>query len=142
MQNHKRIPPALVATALAAATPLKSHAQESFTSFPQPPSEQPPQLQGATMGTIGPQGGDATVIQGVMTAGTVRAMAPGYVYVSPEITDLASHYMAVPLVAFALFLFVRRNRASIWEMGIASSLILGTTGILFGSSLFGMYAPH
>lgn len=31
-----------------------------------------PTLQGATNGTIGPQGGDATVIQGVNTAGTVR----------------------------------------------------------------------
>ncbi len=31
-----------------------------------------PQLQGATNGTIGPQGGDATVISGVNTAGTVR----------------------------------------------------------------------
>jgi len=31
-----------------------------------------PKLQGATNGTIAPQGGDATVIQGVNTAGTVR----------------------------------------------------------------------
>jgi hypothetical protein len=31
-----------------------------------------PQLQGATNGTIGPQGADATVIAGVNTAGTVR----------------------------------------------------------------------
>ncbi len=31
-----------------------------------------PQLQGATNGTIGPQGSDATVIMGVNTAGTVR----------------------------------------------------------------------
>ena len=31
-----------------------------------------PALQGATNGTIGPQGADATVIQGVNTAGTVR----------------------------------------------------------------------
>jgi hypothetical protein len=31
-----------------------------------------PMLQGATNGTIGPQGADATVIQGVNTAGTVR----------------------------------------------------------------------
>lgn len=31
-----------------------------------------PQLQGATNGTIGPQGGDATVISGINTAGTVR----------------------------------------------------------------------
>jgi hypothetical protein len=33
---------------------------------------QSPQLQGATNGTIAPQGQDATVIQGVNTAGTVR----------------------------------------------------------------------
>ena len=31
-----------------------------------------PMLQGATNGTVGPQGADATVIQGVNTAGTVR----------------------------------------------------------------------
>ena len=31
-----------------------------------------PVLQGATNGTVGPQGADATVIQGVNTAGTVR----------------------------------------------------------------------
>ena len=31
-----------------------------------------PMLQGATNGTIGPQAGDATVVQGVNTAGTVR----------------------------------------------------------------------
>jgi hypothetical protein len=31
-----------------------------------------PQLQGATNGTIGPQQGDATVVSGVNTAGTVR----------------------------------------------------------------------
>lgn len=86
------------------------------------------------MGTIGPQGGDATAIQRVMTAVSVNN--------SPDISGIPAHYMAVPLVAFALFLFVRRNRASIWEMGIASSLILGTTGILLASSLFGMSAPH
>lgn len=33
---------------------------------------QAPQLQGATHGTIGPQGSDATVVMGVNTAGTVR----------------------------------------------------------------------
>jgi len=33
---------------------------------------QAPTLQGATNGTIGPQAGDATVIEGVNTAGTVR----------------------------------------------------------------------
>ena len=35
-------------------------------------SGQSPMLQGATNGTIGPQGGDATSVMGVNTAGTVR----------------------------------------------------------------------
>ncbi len=35
-----------------------------------------PMLQGATNGTIGPRGGDATVIMGVNTAGTVRESNP------------------------------------------------------------------
>src|SRR5262249_1292874 len=35
-------------------------------------SSRSPMLQGATNGTIGPQQGDATVVQGVNTAGTVR----------------------------------------------------------------------
>jgi hypothetical protein len=35
-------------------------------------NQQAPELQGATNGTIGPQGDDATVIMGVNTAGTVR----------------------------------------------------------------------
>jgi hypothetical protein len=34
--------------------------------------QEAPELQGATNGTIGPQGTDATVISGVNTAGTVR----------------------------------------------------------------------
>ncbi|MFN8656358.1 MAG: hypothetical protein U0105_08475 [Candidatus Obscuribacterales bacterium] len=34
--------------------------------------QQAPELQGATNGTVGPQGDDATVIMGVNTAGTVR----------------------------------------------------------------------
>jgi hypothetical protein len=33
---------------------------------------QAPMLQGATFGTIGPQAGDATVVSGINTAGTVR----------------------------------------------------------------------
>ncbi len=36
------------------------------------PEEYAPCLQGATMGTIGPQGDDATYVTGVSTAGTVR----------------------------------------------------------------------
>lgn len=60
-----------------------------------------------------------------MTAGTVK--------IPPQsILDLPIYVLAVPAVAFILYLVVRRNRASIWEMGLVSALILGFTGVLFG----------
>jgi hypothetical protein len=46
--------------------------QTTGTQTQQYTGGQAPQLQGATNGTIGPQGQDATVISGVNTAGTVR----------------------------------------------------------------------
>ncbi len=45
-----------------------SYSQAKYDSF----SEYSPTLQGATNGTIGPQGADATYITGINTAGTVR----------------------------------------------------------------------
>lgn len=56
----------------ASAEPTYSSApilQGATSSILLPPQSQ---LQGATNGTIGPQGADATVVQGVNTAGTVR----------------------------------------------------------------------
>ena len=57
-----------------AATGNQTNNTNNFTGAQtqQGGSASAPQLQGATNGTIGPQGGDATVIQGVNTAGTVR----------------------------------------------------------------------
>ena len=46
--------------------------QNTGTQTQQYTGGQAPQLQGATNGTVGPQGADATVISGVNTAGTVR----------------------------------------------------------------------
>jgi len=50
----------------ARATQITGSQTESITG------SNSPMLQGATNGTIGPQQGDATVVQGVNTAGTVR----------------------------------------------------------------------
>jgi|SRR5579885_3224729 len=47
-------------------------ARNSGTQTQQYTNGQSPVLQGATNGTIGPQGGDATAVMGVNTAGTVR----------------------------------------------------------------------
>jgi hypothetical protein len=137
----------LLAATVSVASQPECQAQNSG-SVPQ--SEAPilpgstngvPPLQGATMGTIGPPSADSTVspdmcatppqeegapvISSVMTAGTVK--------ISPQsILDLPIYVLAVPAVAFILYLVVRRNRASIWEMGLVSALILGFTGVLFG----------
>jgi hypothetical protein len=78
------------AAVVALSAPIAAHAQDAFvtgqqgqatgyndqqttgTQTQQYTGGQAPQLQGATNGTIGPQGQDATVISGVNTAGTVR----------------------------------------------------------------------
>lgn len=68
--------PAMAQNALnsKAATGNQTNNTNNFTGAQamQGGTTEAPQLQGATNGTIGPQGGDATVIQGVNTAGTVR----------------------------------------------------------------------
>ncbi len=56
------------ANELAVSPPLGSYSQTKIESF----SNYAPDLQGATNGTIGPQGADASYITGVNTAGTVR----------------------------------------------------------------------
>ncbi|MBA3994061.1 MAG: hypothetical protein C0469_11090 [Cyanobacteria bacterium DS2.3.42] len=53
---------------LASSTVPGSYSQSKYDSF----SQYSPTLQGATNGTIGPQGADATYITGINTAGTVR----------------------------------------------------------------------
>lgn len=60
-------------TAGASAAPVKKVVADAFdVSGIKEPVSTAPILQGATNGTIGPQGSDATVIMGVNTAGTVR----------------------------------------------------------------------
>jgi len=80
----------VTAAFVALSAPLAAHAQDAFvtgqggqqdgfndqqttgTQTQNYTGGQAPTLQGATNGTIGPQGQDATVISGVNTAGTVR----------------------------------------------------------------------
>ncbi|MBY0547672.1 MAG: hypothetical protein K2W95_10285 [Candidatus Obscuribacterales bacterium] len=68
--------PAMAQNALnsKAATGDQTNNTNNFTGAQamQGGTTESPRLQGATNGTVGPQGGDATVIQGVNTAGTVR----------------------------------------------------------------------
>lgn len=101
-----------------------------------------PQLQGATNGTIGPQGGDATVIMGVNTAGTVR------------VNNLANLEALLNIVAnlgeligaiggFALIVHGLMNRAIVKlgedvELGPAGRVFLGAILLALGVCLPGM----
>ncbi|MDX2106897.1 MAG: hypothetical protein SFY67_10890 [Candidatus Melainabacteria bacterium] len=79
-----------------------------------------PQLQGATNGTIGPQGGDATVIMGVNTAGTVRvnnlANLEALLNIIANLMELGSIFLGGLLLLHGIFL---RGRVAI--MGVEIS---------------------
>ncbi|HEY9731940.1 MAG TPA: hypothetical protein V6C89_08510 [Drouetiella sp.] len=75
LSEHKSGAAARIAVAYGVLTPVSSivieQAEESAQADENAQSDAP-SLQGATNGTIGPQGTDATFITGVNTAGTVR----------------------------------------------------------------------
>lgn len=79
-----------------------------------------PQLQGATNGTIGAQGGDATVIMGVNTAGTVRvnnlANLEALLNIIANLTQLGGMFLGGMLFLHGVFL---RGRVAI--MGVEVS---------------------
>ncbi len=126
---------ALIIFAVVSANPCL--AQDAFSgqldSHPGSPSPQTqaPILPAATNGTIGPPtpyngpvqtptspgAYNGPRLQGVMTAGTVR-VNPNIFQENPAVI------FAVPVVAFGLFLLLRRKRASVWEMGAVAAVIL------------------
>lgn len=82
--------------------------------------ESAPQLQGATNGTIGPQGSDATLIMGVNTAGTVRvnnlANLEALLNIVANLMELGSIFLGGLLLLHGIFL---RGRVAI--MGVEIS---------------------
>lgn len=101
-----------------------SHGFNGAPSFSPTPS-MAPVLPGATNGTIGPQGADAVVLSGGGTGGAVVVNVFRY----------PGEWLAVPLTAFLLFFLVRRKRASFWETGLVTSVIVGATGLAWGLML-------
>lgn len=65
-----------------------------------------PVLQGATNGTIGPQAGDATIIRGINTAGTVRvnnlATVEAFTNTAIAAGNVLGLFLAIGLAAFAM----------------------------------------
>ncbi len=75
LSEHKSAAAARIAVAYGVLTPVSSIVIEEAAETAQADENvqsDAPTLQGATNGSIGPQGSDATVITGVNTAGTVR----------------------------------------------------------------------
>src|ERR1700722_3257658 len=68
-------------------------------------SAQAPSLQGATNGTIGPQGNDATFVTGVNTAGTVRvnnlANLEAFLNIASNLAELGGIFAGVILAGSA-----------------------------------------
>lgn len=130
----------LVAVAAALSVQF-TLAQEAFDSAPDstrsanatnpafsPTPSLAPILPGATNGTIGPPGADAMVVSGGSPRGAVVLNVLRY----------PAEWFAVPLTALLLFFLVRRKRASFWELGLVTSVIVGTTGLAWGLLL----VPH
>ncbi len=101
-----------------------------------------PILQGATNGTVGPQGSDATVIMGVNTAGTVRvnnlANLEALLNIIANLGELGAVIAGIGLMAHG---FMNKDVVRIGEdieLGSAGRLCLGAFLIACGLALPGM----
>lgn len=113
---------------------IGSPARQSYDAFS---SGGAPMLQGATNGTIGPQGSDATVIMGVNTAGTIRVNNLANLEVVLNYLSLVFQFIGIALAVFLTREAVHRNGAKfIVQMNRAQALIVA---LLIGAT--GVFAP-
>lgn len=122
------IPLAMPASAGAAGAPdfpVTGSQAEQLDEFS---DGQAPMLQGTTNGTIGPQGGDATTIMGVNTAGTVT------VDNSPSWYGYTGNQLGVIILSFiaGILLFARGVFQALKKRPYKESLGLGLTWVLLG----------
>jgi hypothetical protein len=108
--------------------------QQSFDAFGNASGAEAPMLQGATNGTIGPQGSDATVIMGVNTSGTVYVRNLAILEVSLHYLSILWQFVGVALAVFLSREAVHRNGAKlIVQMNrvqaLVIALIVGVTGV-------------
>lgn len=96
-----------------------------------------PSLQGATNGTIGPQGSDATLITGVNTAGTVRVNHVANLESALNLLVLCLQGLGIAYGAVNLFggFFLPNTRSS-----ATKKLLLGSALLLIGLSIPGVFS--
>ncbi len=119
-----------ISFSVTCALAQSSDNQSTGSAYYSPPyqhcilGQSPPTLQGATMGTIGPQGTDATMVEGIMTAGTVR------------VNNLANLEAALNILAmFALFM---GHVIGIWYLVRTIRLTVKTPGSVLGGVAKGL----
>lgn len=139
---------ALLFTLIIASKPLASIAKQPVVKPEMTPTivvspeerTKYPALQGASCGTIGPQGEDAAPILPGTTNGTIGP--PGLDATALEPTDdHRGAFMPVLILAFAAssvigaFRTLRNNKKNaLWIYGGVAVIVLMTTGFLWGTS--------
>lgn len=104
-----------------------------------------PYLQGATMGTIGPQGCDETVITGSpsinaapsLNGASSNPVVPQIFAIQRPLREHSEFFVCgTALVSLAIFLGIKKKNATMWEMGMVASMVLGASGFVSGMLLF------
>jgi hypothetical protein len=83
-------------------------------------------LQGASCGTIGPQGLDATSIMGVTTGGPIHVTDS-----FPVIPTFLFSLLGLSTLAFALRTLVIKKRAPLWVVGSIAFAVLSLSGFIW-----------
>lgn len=119
-----------------AARDSRSDAFAASADAPAAESQAPPSLQGATNGTVGPQGLDATFITGVNTAGTVRVNSLANLESIINLVVLGLEGLSIIYGALSLFqgFFLPNTRSS-----ATKKLLLGSALLLIGLSIPGAF---
>lgn len=101
-----------------------------------------PQLQGATNGTIGAQGGDATVIQGVNSAGTVRvnnlANLEALLNIIANLGELGALLSGICLIVHGCMNKAVMKLGEDVELGPAGRILIGVVLAISGLALPGI----
>lgn len=86
-----------------------------------------PQLQGATMGTIGPQGEEPTYIEGVNTSSAQVIMTE-----FPRMEQVTITGATLSMSALLALFLLRKKKAAMWSLGATSAAVLLVSGFAWG----------
>lgn len=115
-----------------AFTPIKPQQVETRTTG-KPPAPKAPAgvfLQGASCGTIGPQGGDATSITGINTAAAER---PRPIERFPMVPTFLVSMLSLSGLVFGLRTLISKKRAQLWLVGSIAAGALLFAGFLWAA---------